>query len=163
MIHKIGIGAAGLVLLLIVGAIVVRFMDGPVGALAGGAFGSGELVNEPIDDWDFIEDVELVELQLLNPARSRTTWILEEDERAYIPCGLPGFRLWKQWPHEAMDDGRALLRSNGKLYPVQLVRVDAAAEPELIGELEEELDEKYGIRPGSGYEVWYFRLDSRPG
>jgi hypothetical protein len=163
MLRKLAIVSACLVLLLLAVVIAARFMDGPLGALAGGALRSGELVKEPIQDWDFIEDVEFVELQLLNPARSRTTWILEEDGRAYIPCGWPSNRLWKQWPHEAMEDGRALLRSDGKRYPVQLVRIDPSSDPKLASELAEELDEKYDLSPDSGYEVWYFRLDSRPG
>jgi hypothetical protein len=160
MLRWLGIVAGAALLILVAAVVGARFADGPVGPLPGGPFRSGERVTEPVTDWDFIEDVPQVELQLLDPPRSRTTWVLEEDEQAYIPCGLPGLRLWKQWPHEALEDGRAILRSEGRLYPVELVRVEGP--PERIAELEEEMAEKYGLPRRSGYEVWYFKLEPRP-
>jgi hypothetical protein len=30
--------------------------------------------------------------------RSRITWIVVHEGQPYIPCGTPGFSLWKQWP-----------------------------------------------------------------
>ena len=70
----------GLILGLVVGVGLVIFVagrssDGPLGFFSGGAFASGEAM-EAIDDWSFARDVETVELQLLEPARSRTVWLI---------------------------------------------------------------------------------------
>ena len=86
---------------LLVGA---RFADGPIAIVAGGPFTSGELQSGPEPDWSFVRDVREVEFQLLEPARSRTTWILVHEGKAYIPSGYMTTwwgKLWKQWPHEA--------------------------------------------------------------
>ena len=115
-----------------------------------------------VPDWSFATDVQNIEFQLLEPPRSRTVWIVVEDGKAYIPCGIPNFRLWKQWPHEALEDGRALLRIDGKLYPRQLVKVKDMS---LIASLGEKVGHKYGLSPGDGEPdpdaVWFFRLDPR--
>jgi hypothetical protein len=142
-------------------AIAARFSDGPLGPFAGGPLTSGELVTDPHPDWSFVRDVREVELQLLEPPRSRTTWILLHEGRIYIPCGLPSFRLWKQWPHEAERDGRALLRIGDKRYPRQAVRV---TDPAVLEALVERAEEKYPSIPEAmgPDDVWFFRLDPRP-
>lgn len=155
----------GLVGLLVVGAVGVfvagRFSDGPIGFFSGGPFTSGERV-APVDDWGFAADADTVELQLLEPARSRTVWIVVEDGVAYIPCGVPNFRLWKQWPHEAVADGRAEVRLAGKRYPVALVKTGDRA---LFDRLLAKVGDKYGGVPEGEIgedSVWFFRLDPRP-
>lgn len=134
-------------------AIAARFSDGPIGPLPGGALIAGELVIEPVTDWSFAESIPDVELQLYDPDRSRRVWILVRDGAAYIPCGLPNFRLWKQWPHQAMADPRALIRIDNKRYPVDLRRVE---DPAMIQELGSLLASKYDSSFGG--EVWYFEL-----
>jgi len=134
---------------------VVRFGDGPVGVFPGGPLVSGAMIHMPVDDWGFARDVELVELQLMSPLRSRTTWVVVEGERAFIPCGAPGFRLWKQWPHQALADGRALVRIEGSRYPVQLLRVE---DEDLARRLRENAQRKYPTSEGVEMEVWFFEL-----
>jgi hypothetical protein len=116
-----------------------RFHDGPVAIFAGGPFASGELVVGSEPDWSFVRDVREVEFQLLDPPRSRTTWILDHAGKAYIPCGYMTTwwgRLWKRWPHEAARDPRVLLRIDGKLYERRLVRIeDGPAVAPLLAEL----------------------------
>ena len=113
------------VLLILLFFLATRFTDGPMGLVSGGAFSSGEVVStEP--DWRFIKDYDTVEFQLLEPARSRTTWIVEHEGRIFIPSGYmlsTVGKIWKQWPLHAQKDGRAILRVDGKLYPRQLVRI----------------------------------------
>lgn len=155
------------VVLVAIGAVLVaaRFHDGPLGIIAGGSFVKGEPVTGPEPDWTFAHDINTVEFQLLSPARSRTTWILEHDGKIYIPCGYMQStigRLWKHWPIEAERDGRAILRIDGKLYPRQLVRVQ---DPAVIGPLTQEISRKYGapatpetVTSGS---LWLFELAPR--
>jgi hypothetical protein len=116
-----------------------RFADGPRGIIPGGAFVGGELFRGPEPDWSFVKDRLEVEFQLLDPERSRTTWIVEHEGRIYIPCGYMNSawgRLWKRWPIEAEQDGRAVLRVDGVRYDRQLVRVQEGAQlPFLLAEL----------------------------
>jgi hypothetical protein len=159
---------------MLVGAVVVgvaalligaRFADGPLAILAGGAFRSGELYAGPEPDWSFARDVATVEFQSLEPARSRTTWILEVDGRPFIPCGYMTSwwgRIWKQWPIEAERDPRILLRIDGKLYERSLVRVTQGP---ILERVVAELARKYApgvtmaaVESGS---LWIFELAPR--
>ncbi len=149
---------------LLVGA---RFADGPIGIVAGGPFQSGEVVAGPDPDWSFAHDLWEVELQLLEPARSRATWILEHEGRIFIPSGYMTTawgRIWKQWPHEALRDGRAILRIGDKLYERQLVRIETGP---LVEPLVFELGRKYlagseiPLEAVSSGELWLFELAPR--
>lgn len=136
-----------------------RFTDGPLGFFSGGPLRAGELVGKRNVDWDFATATDTLELQLLEPPRSRTLWLIVHGGQLYVPCGLPSFRLWKQWPHEAMEDGRAIIRIDGKRYERQLKRVTRDA---LWRILTGRLREKYGsggdLDPDT---LWFFRLAPR--
>ncbi len=118
----------------LVGAIVVviglvlfgsRFTDGPTEVLAGGPFTSGEHSAAP-EDWSFLKDYVTVEFQLVDPPRSRTTWIAEHNNRVFIPSGYMNTtfgKIWKHWPMQAEEDGRAILRVDNRLINVELHRV----------------------------------------
>ena len=134
-----------LVVVLVVGLFAVaRIHDGPLegglAIVAAGAFKSGDLQSDPEEpDWSFLRDYSTVEFQLLDPVRSRTTWIMEHEGRIFIPSGYMnsiGGKIWKHWPKEAEEDGRALLRVDGKLYERQLVRIrEGAVVPAILAEL----------------------------
>ena len=163
------LGGLLILLLLGVGGLLIgaRFADGPIEIIAGGPFTSGELVTGPEPDWSFVHDTQEVEFQLLEPARSRTTWIIEHEGKAYIPCGYMTTwwgRLWKKWPIEAEQDGRILLRVGDKLYERQLVRI---REGPLLAPITAEMGRKYPEASSvteeavtSGY-VWLFELAPR--
>lgn len=152
----IGVGAIAALAVSIV--LVARLADGPLGPLPGGPLVDGPLADPPVRDWAFIESVAELELQLLDPPRSRTTWVLLHDGRAYIPCGFRKVRLWKQWPYEAQADGRAMIRVEGRRYRVDLARVTDSA---LTRELTENLKTKYAAARRYSGELWFFRLEPR--
>jgi len=108
-----------------------------------------------------------VEFQLLDPVRSRTTWIVEHDNRIFIPSGYMNStvgKLWKQWPKEAERDGRAVLRVDGKLYERQLVRIRSG---DILTPVLAELGRKYvGGQPVplsavTSDDLWIFELIPR--
>ena len=156
-----------LVLAIVVLLVGARFADGPLAIIAGGPFTSGEFVTGPEPDWSFVSDIQEVEFQLVDPARSRTTWIQEHDGKAYIPCGYMTSwwgRIWKRWPIEAEKDNRAILRIEGKLYERQLVRIESGP---VLAPLLAQLGDKYlggnqipGEAVTSGY-LWIFELAPR--
>lgn len=149
-----------LVLLGVVVGVAARFHDGPIGPFPGGPFASGTLVTESAVDFTPFGDRDTVELQLVTPPRSRTTWLLVRDGVAYVPCGYPNSGGLKQWPHELLRDGRAVLRIDGKRYERQAVQVTDPAEFQALLELGKA---KYGHGDFTPEDLWYFRLEPRPG
>jgi hypothetical protein len=145
MILKVLLGLVVVIVVGITGLLVVgRMSDGPLAIIAGGPFTSGELHEGQEPNWEELVDAVTVEFQSLDPARSRTTWIVVHDGRLFIPCGYMTTtwgRIWKQWPVEAEQDGRVILRANGKLYDRNLVRIKSGPE---IQPILAELGRKYG-------------------
>jgi hypothetical protein len=172
---KAVIGFISLIVLVIVSIFVVaRFSDGPIGngppleMVTAGPFKTGDLqvgLDEP--DWSFLKDYPIVQFQLLNPPRSRTTFIMETDGRIFIPSGYMNStmgKIWKHWPMEAEKDGRAILRVDGKLYARTMVRIQ---EGEILDDVLAELSRKYaGGFPISqenidSGDLWIFELEPR--
>ncbi len=168
------VGSVAIVTVLaVVGVLAAaRLHDGPFdGALeivSAGAFRSGELHTGPEEpDWTFLRDYATVEFQLLDPGRSRTTWIMEHDGRIFIVSGymnsIPG-KIWKQWPKEAERDGRAILRVDGRLYERQMVRIH---EGDMIAPVLSEIGRKYMGGADVPFEqvtsgnMWLFELRPR--
>jgi len=166
-----------LVLVILVVAVfltVTQFHDGTfegsmeINLAGGGPFTTGQWHREPMEpDWSFLKEYQTVEFQLLNPARSRRTYIMEHDGRIFVPSGnMNGAweKIWKQWPKEAEKDGRAILRVDGKLYERQLVRI---RDEEIATPVLKEAGRKYyggaeipfaWIRSG---DVWLFELQPK--
>jgi len=153
------VSVALLITLLLFGA---RWADGPIEIIAGGPFTSGKLVIGPEPDWRFVRDIPTIEFQLITPARSRTTWIIEHEGKIYIPCGYMTTswgKIWKKWPIEAEKDGRAILRIADKLYARHLVRVKTGPALESVVR---KLGIKYNV-PGTmeavhSGKLWVFEM-----
>ena len=132
----IGIAIAGALFVFAVG-----FADGPWGVVPGGAF--SESAQPAPQDWSFTKDLDTVEFQLIDPVSSRTSWIMEHNNRVFIPSGYMNStvgKLWKHWPMHAEINGTALLRINGEVYRVTLKRTK---NPELLRPVMGELARKY--------------------
>ena len=109
-------------------AVKQRFADGPNRLFSGGPLVAGDLHAGAEPDWSFVRDIPTIELQLLDPPRSRRIWTTEYDGRLYVWSGYMGTavgRLWKRWPVQAERDGRAVLRIDGKRYERRLVRIES--------------------------------------
>ncbi len=86
---KIGGGIlAALVTALAVTFFAARFSDGPIGMIPGGPLTSGKMVPFLTVRWNHLRDVETIELQLVGEKTSRTTWIVTDNAKAYIPASL---------------------------------------------------------------------------
>ncbi len=164
------LGRLLLLVVVVTGVVFVaaRFSDGPMEIIAGGPFSSGDTYTGSEPDWGFAKDIDTVQFQLLDPARSRTTWILEHNGRIFIPCGYMETawgRLWKQWPLQALEQPEAILRIDGVLYDRTLVRLQ---EGPLLEPVLAELSRKYVKQPvpvaavTSG-SLWLFELAPREG
>jgi hypothetical protein len=157
--------------------------DGPLGPIPGGPLRAGPLVSDPEVNWaSEFDPLGLIELQLVDPPRSRATVALVHDgvlyavcDRGYVWRRLPraGARLVRRvlyalrtWPEEALIDGRAVVRVGGKRYPRQAVRV---TDPVLLTSLRELVDRATAAHssepllndPQDPESIWFFRLDPR--
>ena len=140
--------AKTLLKLLVAGAIslfvflfAMGFADGPWGVVPGGSF--AETSKPAPADWSFAKELNTVEFQLEEPVSSRTSWIMEHDNRIFIPSGYMNStvgKIWKHWPMHAEKNGDALLRIVGKVYEVHLQRTKDA---ELLTPIMSELARKY--------------------
>jgi hypothetical protein len=158
---------------------LARFSDGPIGPLPialfpGGPLRAGDLVTGPEPDWSFARDIMLMEFQLVNSTRSRNIWLLVHEGKLYVASGYMDSwwgRLWKQWPNEAMQDGRAVIRIAGKRYEREARRI---VEPTLFWSLIREARRKYGpgdeeeplpsdLPPVESSGAWLFELAPRGG
>ena len=109
-------------------AVKQRFADGPHRVFSGGPLESGELHTGSEPDWSFVSEIPTIEMQLLDPPRSRRIWTAEFNGKLYVWSGYMGTvvgRLWKRWPVQAERDGRAVIRIDGKRYERQLVRIES--------------------------------------
>ena len=139
-------------------AIGARFNDGPIAIFPGGPLIAGTTVDAPIDDWSFAADIQEIEMQLMAQETSRITWVVVHETNAYIPVSL-GFPPGKTWHKVADENGAAILRIDGKKYPVSLSRV---MDEDYATQIDTSLGKKYPALPGSeGGERWYFKVTSR--
>ena len=161
------IGVLVLIPVVAVGALLATsgYSDGPGAVFGGGPLVSGELVTGPEPDWSFVRDISTIELQLLEPPRSRLIWIAEHEGKIYVVSGYMNTRigrLWKRWPAQAERDGRAMLRIAGKRYERTLVRL--ITEPVVEG-VTAEFSRKYGagMTPAAieSGQTWLFELAPR--
>ena len=142
-----------------------RFADGPNRVFSGGSLESGELHTGSEPDWRFVSEVSTIELQLLNPPRSRRIWTAEYDGKLYVWSGYMGTavgRLWKRWPVQAERDGRAVIRIDGKRYERQLVRIKSG---EILDGISEAIRSKYPSQTNrtavEAGDVWVFEAAPR--
>lgn len=146
-------------------AIKQRFADGPNRVFSGGALVSGDLYLGPEPDWQFVNKVPTIELQLLEPEQSRRIWTASVDGKIYVWSGymnsLVG-KLWKSWPSQAERDGRAVIRVDGVRYERQLVRIESGAG---LDELTALMNEKYSSQATPAAidagDLWMFEAAPR--
>ncbi len=160
-------GAIGVAVLSVVALVIgARFGDGPIAIIPGGPLEAGELVSGAEPDWTFARDIAEMEFQLVEPPRSRTMWLQVHDKKLYVVSGYMNStlgRLWKQWPAEALRDGRALVRIEGKRYERKLVRI--LDDRPLLEAIAAEVNRKYGAQlradmAASG-DAWFFAMQPR--
>ena len=158
----------GLIAVLVIGIGSLLFMlrshDGPMEIISGGPFKTGELVTG-VTDWSFLQDRITIELQTMLPPRSRVIWLAVHQNRLYVLSSYMNTvvgRVWKRWPRAVEKDNRAIIRADGKLYALQLTRIQ---EGEQIASVLESFNQKYdirltpeAIRTGS---TWLFELTPR--
>lgn len=161
------VGVLVLIPLVAIGTLAIASgsADPPSAFFGGGPLMAGELVTGPEPDWSFLGDVGTIELQLLDPPRSRVIWVADYSGKMYVVSSYMGSaigRLWKRWPVQAERDGRAVVRIDGKRYERTLVRITSGAD--VLEGVSAELTRKYGFGgPGAieSSDTWLFEVSPR--
>jgi len=156
----------GIVLAIVVGFAVfifgARFSDGPIGLVPGGPLESGDLYSgSEAPDFGFARDAMEMELQLVSPPQSRTIWLQVVDGKLYFVSGYMNSavgKLWKKWPAQAVADGRAVVRIDGKRFAGTVERIEGGAP--ILDAIAAEVQRKYGApltaeMAGTG-DAWFF-------
>ncbi len=173
LVQLIGVLALLLGLTLLTLRLVYKDADGPSRLFPGGALVTGAMHTGPEPDWSFIGDVFTIELQLENPLGSRRIFVMETDNKLYVPSGYMRStlgRLWKDWAFKAEEgDGLAVARINGVRYERKLVRVN---DPTVVAAVAQVSTQKYGggatpeaitrsIAAVENGDTWIFELAPR--
>ncbi|XOV84837.1 MAG: hypothetical protein ACFHXK_06875 [bacterium] len=136
--------------------------NGPLGPLPGGKL-SGILAEQPVHDWSFAADVEVVQLETQpQDPHSVNTWIGVYNRKLYIATSLirgdaePSQRDWVK--HVTLDPN-VLIRINDTLYPAIASRVTDQA---LVDTVKNLLLQKYAEVPTEhSNAAWLYVMESR--
>ena len=111
------------------GAFLLSRADGPVLVFTGGPLRSGERVDFAAIDWDALDDLHELELEIVSAGTSRTLWFSVSDGAAYVACDLDciGGRLTR-WPQQIERDNRVVVRIDGRRVEGRLIPVPHGSE-----------------------------------
>jgi hypothetical protein len=121
---RLAVGVALLVAVLAGGAFLLSRADGPVFVFAGGPLRSGELVDFADMDWDALDPLHELELEIVDAGSSRTLWFSVSDGVPYVACDLDciGGRLTR-WPQQIERDDRVVIRIDARRVEGRLIHV----------------------------------------
>jgi hypothetical protein len=72
-------------------------------------------------------------------------------------------QIWKKWPMQALQDGRAVIRIEGKRYERQLVRIldDWPVLEAITAEVNRKYDAALSADMAKSGDAWFFALEPR--
>ncbi|MBW2270239.1 MAG: hypothetical protein JRH16_16870, partial [Deltaproteobacteria bacterium] len=113
-----------LIATLVGGAFLLSRADGPVGVLAGGPLRSGEQVDFAAMDWDALDELHELEIEIVGAGSSRTLWFSVHEGVPYVACDLDciGGRLTR-WPQQIELDDRVVIRIDARRVEARLIHV----------------------------------------
>jgi hypothetical protein len=147
----------GLLVLLIGGFLVFSYV-GPSDRIPGGYL-FGEAVEGPVDDWSFVNQVPLCQVEVwgLLPHSVNLNCMADVGGALYLSCASCD---GKRWSSLALENPQARLRIDGRVYPVTLTRVEDATSLDAAWHAR-------ALKTGSGPDTpraegwWSFRAQSR--
>jgi len=110
--------------LLVVAVFLLSRADGPVFVFGGGPLRSGELVELSALDWQRLDALHELELEIVGARSSRILWFSVHEGVPYVACDLDcvGGRLTR-WPQQIEQDDRVVVRIDGRRALGRLVHV----------------------------------------
>jgi hypothetical protein len=106
------------------GALLLPRADGPVFVFAGGPLRSGEQVDFADLDWNALDELHELELEIVGAASSRTLWFSVHEGVPYVACDLDCVdgRLTR-WPQQIELNDRVVIRIDAKRVAGRLIHV----------------------------------------
>jgi hypothetical protein len=106
------------------GALLLSRADGPVFVFAGGPLRSGEQVDFADLDWNALDELHELELEIVGAASSRTLWFSVHEGVPYVACDLDCVdgRLTR-WPQQIELNDRVVIRIDAKRVAGRLIHV----------------------------------------
>ncbi len=148
MIGRAAAGVGALVAALAGAALLLDRADGPVLVFAGGPLRSGETVDLARLDWESLDGLRELELELVGAGRSRTLWFSVHAGAAYVACDLDcSGGLLSRWPEQVEGDDRVVIRIDGRRVEARLVHVPHGSDEYRAARAERE--RKYAAQAGA--------------
>jgi len=123
-IRRLAVLAGVLALVLVAAVLLVSRADGPVFVFAGGPLRSGELVSLSDIDWNAVDALHELELEIVGAATSRTLWFSVDEGVPYVACDLDCVGgVLERWPRQIERDDRVVVRIDGRRAEARLVHV----------------------------------------
>jgi hypothetical protein len=106
------------------GALLLSRADGPVFVFAGGPLRSGEQVDFADLDWNALDELHELELEIVGAASSRTLWFSVHEGVPYVACDLDCVdgRLTR-WPQQIELNDRVVIRIDAMRVAGRLIHV----------------------------------------
>ncbi len=118
-----------LLAILVSGGFLLSRADGPIFVFAGGPLRSGEQVEFASLDWDSLDVLHELELEIVGEASSLILWFSVHDGAPYVACDLDCVDgLLTRWPQQIAHDNRVVLRIDAKRVDGQLIHVPHGSE-----------------------------------
>ncbi|MGE4607030.1 MAG: hypothetical protein AAEJ52_09850 [Myxococcota bacterium] len=150
----------GVVVLVLVGvgAAVIGTRSNPLGPIAGREL-TGEVVAEPVSDWSFTDEHNLIAVETRPDApHSVTTICIAHEGALYVPARGASA---KSWPYYAIGDPRVRVKIGDLIYPVRATRVtDESLRSGLIAAARKKYDIGEDAEGPELDGVWLFKLES---
>ena len=123
-VRRIAIAIALLFAALASGAFLLARADGPMFVFAGGPFRSGEQVDFADLDWESLDALHELELEIVGEASSLILWFSVHEGVPYVACDLDCIGgLLPRWPQQIERDNRVVIRIDEKRVDGLLVHV----------------------------------------
>ncbi|MBW2416771.1 MAG: hypothetical protein JRG76_19925 [Deltaproteobacteria bacterium] len=152
-----GVAVLGLA---VIAGVVYATRTNPIAMVAGRQL-TGTVVSEPVTNWDFTDDHQLIAIETRPAApHSVTTVCFTHEGALYVPAQGGAA---KSWPHYVVSDPRVRVKIGDEIYPAVATRVtDASLQPALIASAAEKYDFELPQGPDALEDVWVFRIESAP-
>ena len=106
------------------GLFLLSRADGPFFIFTGGPFRSGEQVELAEMDWDALDTLHELELEIVDAESSLTLWFSVQDGVAYVACDLDCIDgNLSRWPGQIELDDRVVVRIEEKRADARLTHV----------------------------------------
>ena len=98
--------------------------DGPLFIFAGGPLRSGEPIELNALDWNSLDSLHELEMEIVAEQSSLTLWFSVEEGVPYVACDLDCVGgVLARWPQQIDQDNRVVIRIDGQLAQGQLIHV----------------------------------------